>query len=76
MHVHCDDENTLELLEPMVPARSRQAIGCVTEELYISTHMFHDHLPIRYVEGLLEALRILVTIFRSAEVHASSNPNR
>ncbi|CAK9112471.1 unnamed protein product [Durusdinium trenchii] len=26
-------------------------------ELYISTHMFHDHLPIRYVEGLLEALR-------------------
>eukprot|EP00929_Paragymnodinium_shiwhaense_P075154 TRINITY_DN38421_c0_g1_i1.p1 TRINITY_DN38421_c0_g1~~TRINITY_DN38421_c0_g1_i1.p1 ORF type:complete len:557 (-),score=106.37 TRINITY_DN38421_c0_g1_i1:207-1877(-) len=26
-------------------------------EVYISPHMFHDHLPIRYVEDLLGALR-------------------
>ncbi|CAJ1356903.1 unnamed protein product [Effrenium voratum] len=39
------------------PMRLFWSLPTFYHELYISTHMFHDHLPIRYVEGLLEALR-------------------
>lgn len=39
------------------PTRLFWSLPSFYHELYISGHMFHDHLPIRYVEGLLEVLR-------------------
>jgi len=39
------------------PTRLFWSLPSFYHELYISSHMVHDHLPIRYVEGLLEVLR-------------------
>lgn len=42
------------------PVKLLWSLPSFYHELYISTHMFHDHLPIRYVEHLLEAIRLAV----------------
>lgn len=39
------------------PARLFWALPFFYQEMLISPHMFHDHLPIRYVEDLLDAVR-------------------